>query len=47
MKENTQIAHTKFQKYTTFPTGVKAKREKKTTKSFFLGLSALFIFLIV
>jgi hypothetical protein len=34
MKDNTQIAHTKFQKYTTSPTGVKAER-KKTAKSFF------------
>jgi hypothetical protein len=47
MKDNTQIAHTKFQKYTTYPTatGVIAKRKK--TAKFFLGLSALFIFLIV
>jgi hypothetical protein len=36
MKDNTQIAHTKFQKYTTSPTGVIAKR-KKTAKSFFLA----------
>jgi hypothetical protein len=37
MKDNTHIAHTKFQKYTTFPTGVIAKRKKnkKTAKSFF------------
>jgi hypothetical protein len=46
MKDNTQIAHTQFQKYTTSPTGVIAKR-KKNGKKFFLGLSALFIFLIV
>jgi hypothetical protein len=45
MKDNTQIAHTKFQKNTTSPTGVIAKR-KKNGKSFF-SLSALFIFLIV
>jgi hypothetical protein len=45
MKDNTQITHTKFQNYTTSPTGVKAK--KKRQKIFFLGLSALFIFLIV
>jgi hypothetical protein len=38
MKDNTQIAHTKFQKYTTSPTGVMAKR-KKTAKSFFFPLS--------
>jgi hypothetical protein len=37
MKDNTQIAHTKFEKYTTSPTGVIVKRKKK----------ALFIFLIV
>jgi hypothetical protein len=35
MKDNTQIAHTKFQKYTTSPTGVIAKRKKKMAKSFF------------
>ncbi len=46
MKDNTQIAQTKFQKYTTSPTGVIVKR-KKNGKKFFLGLSALFIFLIV
>jgi hypothetical protein len=46
MKDNTRIAHTKFQKYTISPTGVKAKR-KKNGKKFILGLSALFIFLIV
>jgi hypothetical protein len=36
MKDNTQIAHTKFQKYTTYPTptGVIAKR-KKNGKIFF------------
>jgi hypothetical protein len=34
MKDNTQIAHTKFQKYTTSPTGVIAKR-KKNGKKFF------------
>jgi hypothetical protein len=44
MKDNTQIAHTKFQKYTTSPTGVIAKRKKKRQKVF-LGLSTLFIFL--
>jgi hypothetical protein len=33
MKDNTQIAHKKFQKYTTSPTGVIA--EKKTAKSSF------------
>jgi hypothetical protein len=48
MKDNTHIAHTKFQKYTTSPTGVIAKKKKKKNgKKFFLGLSALFIFLIV
>jgi hypothetical protein len=46
MEDNTQISHTKFQKYATSPTGVLAKR-KKNGKKFFLGLSALFIFLIV
>jgi hypothetical protein len=39
MKDNTQIAHTKFQKYTTSPTGVITKRKKKTAKSFFGPLS--------
>ena len=34
MKENTQVAHTKFQNHTTSPTGVIAKR-KKTAKSLF------------
>jgi hypothetical protein len=45
MKDNTQIAHTQFQKYTTYPTptGVIAKR-KKNGKIFFLGLSAIFNF---
>jgi hypothetical protein len=46
MKDNTQIAHKKFQKYTTSPPGVIAKT-KKNGKKFFLGLSTLFIFLIV
>jgi hypothetical protein len=45
MKNNTQIALTKFQKYTTFPTGIIAKR-KKNGKMFFGPLSTL-IFLIV
>jgi hypothetical protein len=36
MKDNIQIAHTKFQKYMTSPTGVRAKR-KNTAKSFFLA----------
>jgi hypothetical protein len=39
MKDNTQIAHTKFQKYTTSPTGVTAKRKKKRQKVFFGPLS--------
>jgi hypothetical protein len=34
MEDNTQISHTKFQKYATSPTGVLAKR-KKTAKNFF------------
>jgi ribosomal protein L44E len=29
MKENTQVAHTKFQNHTTSPTGVIAKRKKR------------------
>jgi hypothetical protein len=33
IKDN-QIAHTKFQKYTTFPTGVIAKRKKNGKKVF-------------
>jgi hypothetical protein len=37
MKNNTQIAHTKFQKYTTSLTGVIAKRKKKTATNFFLA----------
>jgi hypothetical protein len=37
MKDNTQIAHPKFQKYTTFPTGVIAKRKKKQQNVFFLA----------
>jgi hypothetical protein len=37
MKDNTHIAHTKFQKYMTSPTGVIAKRKKKTAKRFFLA----------
>jgi hypothetical protein len=36
MKDNTQITHTKFQNYTTSPTGVKAKK-KKGKKIFFLA----------
>jgi hypothetical protein len=49
MKDNTQIAHKKFQRYTTSPTGVIAKIKKKQQKVFFglLGVLALFIFLIV
>jgi hypothetical protein len=43
MKDNTQIAHTKFQKYTTSPTGVITKRKKKRQKVF-LGLSAISTF---
>jgi hypothetical protein len=35
MKENIQIVHTKFQKYTTSATGVIAKRKKRQTN--FLG----------
>jgi hypothetical protein len=45
MKDNTHIAHTKFQKYMTSPTGVIAKWKKR--QKVILGLSALFIFLIV
>jgi hypothetical protein len=41
MKDNTQIAHTKFQKYTTSTTGVIAKRKKKRQKVFFGHLSTL------
>jgi hypothetical protein len=43
MKDNTQIAHTKFQKYTTYPTptGVIAKR-KKNGKIFFGPLSTFY-----
>jgi hypothetical protein len=42
MKDNTQIAHTKFQKYTTSPTGVIAKRQQKRQKVFFWPLSILY-----
>jgi hypothetical protein len=44
MKDNTQIAHTKFQKYTTSPTGVITKRKKKKRQKVFLGLSAISTF---
>jgi hypothetical protein len=44
MKDNTQITHTKFQKYTTSPTGVIAKRKKNGKKKFFLGASQHFLF---
>jgi hypothetical protein len=39
MKDNTHIAHTKFQKYMTSPTGVIAKKKKKRQKGFFGPLS--------
>jgi hypothetical protein len=39
MKNITQIAHTKFQKYTTSPTGVITKRKKKPQKVVFWPLS--------
>jgi hypothetical protein len=42
MKDNTQIAHTKLQKYTTSPTGVIAKRKKNGKK--FFGASQHFLF---
>jgi hypothetical protein len=37
MEDNTQIAHTKFQKYATSPTGVIAKRKKKRQKVFWVS----------
>jgi uncharacterized protein YifN (PemK superfamily) len=43
MKDNTQITHTKFQKCTTSPTGVIAKR-KKNGKKFFFGPLTTFHF---
>jgi hypothetical protein len=43
MKDNTQITHTKFQKYTTSPTGVIAKR-KENGKKFFFWLLCTFHF---
>ncbi len=36
MKDNTQIAHTKFQKYTTSQIGVIAKRKKKQQELMFV-----------
>jgi hypothetical protein len=42
MKDNTQIAHTKFQKYTTYPTGVIAKKKKNGQKVFFGPLSTFY-----
>jgi hypothetical protein len=36
MKDNTQIAHTKFQKYMSSPTGV-IEKIKKNGKKFFLA----------
>jgi hypothetical protein len=47
MKNNTQITHTKFQKYKTSPTGVLAKRKKKTAKSFFWASQHFSFFFIV
>jgi hypothetical protein len=44
MKDNTRIAHTKFQKYTISPTGVKAKRKKKYLQKVFLGPLSTFYF---
>jgi hypothetical protein len=35
MKDNSQIAHTKFQKYTTSLTGIIAKSKKNGKKFFF------------
>jgi hypothetical protein len=43
MKDNTQISHTKFQKYTTSPTGAIAKR-KKNGKKFSFGPLSIFHF---
>jgi hypothetical protein len=42
MKDNTQIAHIKFQKYTTYATGVIAKRKKKRKKVFLASQHFLF-----
>jgi hypothetical protein len=44
MKDNTQIAHTKFQKYTTSPTGFIAKIKKKRQKVLFEPLSTFLFF---
>jgi hypothetical protein len=44
MKDNSQIARTKFQKYTISPTGVIAKRKKKDGKKFFFFASQHFLF---
>jgi hypothetical protein len=42
MKDNTQIAHTKFQNHTTSPTGVRAKRKKNSKKFFWASQHFLF-----